>query len=251
LRTLIRHQAQVLCCTPTYALHLAGAAVREGLDLRDSRIKKIIVAGEPGGSAPAVRERISQAWRGAEVLDHYGMTEIGPTAYQRLGVPGVLQVIEASYLAEIVDPATGAAVEDGQPGELVLTTLGRTAAPLLRYRTGDLVQRNRASEGFALRGGVLGRVDDMIVVRGVNLYPSAVDSIVRTIPNIEEYRVHVLRAGAMCEVSLEVEGPEPAAEQLARAMNAAFSLRIPVTCVATGTLPKPEMKARRWIQHAA
>ena len=139
----------------------------------------------------------------------------------------------------------------GGPGELVLTTLGRTAAPLLRYRTGDLVQRDHAKEGFALRGGVLGRVDDMIVVRGVNLYPSAVESIVRTIPSIEEYRVHVLRAGAMSEVSLEVEGPEAAAEQLARAMNAAFSLRIPVLCVATGSLPRAEMKSRRWVHLGA
>lgn len=96
LRAIQRHQPQVLCCTPTYALRLAEAAAGEGIDLGSSGVRKIIVAGEPGGSVPSVRERIGTAWAGAEVLDHYGLTEVGPTAYQRTGESGVLRIIEES-----------------------------------------------------------------------------------------------------------------------------------------------------------
>jgi phenylacetate-CoA ligase len=96
---------------------------------------------------------------------------------------------------------------------------------------------------------VLGRVDDMIVVRGVNVYPSAVDAIVRTIAEVREYRVHVSRAASLWEVSMEAEAPEAAAQQLERALTAAFSLRIPVRCAAPGSLPRSEMKSRRWVRH--
>ncbi|MEQ1853765.1 MAG: AMP-binding protein, partial [Chthoniobacteraceae bacterium] len=133
IRGIVQHRAQVLLCTPTYALHLAEVAAREGISLRDSAVRKIFVAGEPGGSVPTVRERISSAWNDAEVLDHYGMTEVGPVAFQRTGEPDALHIIEESYFAEIIDPATGAPVADGTTGELVLTPLGREASPLLRY----------------------------------------------------------------------------------------------------------------------
>src|SRR5688500_2799976 len=139
LRAILEHRAQVLCCTPTYALHLAELAGREAIDLQSSAITRIIVAGEPGGSVPDVRQRIAAAWDGARVLDHYGMTEVGPVAFEEFDQPLVLRVIENSYFAEVISPETGKAAADAQQGELVLTTLGRTAAPLLRYRTGDLV----------------------------------------------------------------------------------------------------------------
>jgi phenylacetate-CoA ligase len=248
LRAMIRHRAQVLCCTPTYALHLAEVGASEGIDLRETSIKKIIVAGEPGGSIPAVRKRIRDLWFGAAVLDHYGMTEVGPVAYERLGEPGHLRVIESSYFAEIIDPKTTKPVAIGEPGELVLTTLGRTACPLLRYRTGDLVRR-AATEGFVLDGGIMGRTDDMVVVRGVNIYPAAVDSVVREVPAIGEYRVHITHRGEMTELTLEAEAESPAAiHQLERALTDAFTLRIPVAQATNGTLPRFELKARRWVR---
>jgi phenylacetate-CoA ligase len=250
LQAIIQHQATVLCCTPTYALHLAQVAQREGISLAKSAVRKIIVAGEPGGSVPELRERFSTSWNGAEVFDHYGMTEVGPVAWQASGEADLLRIIDESYLAEIVEPQSGEPVESGTPGELVLTTLGRTASPLLRYRTGDLVRRAEGVSGFALAGGIIGRVDDMIVVRGVNLYPSAVDAVVRSVPEIEEYRVHVSRKGALAEVALEVECIAPGAvEELQKALASAFSLRIPVTAASSGSLPGFEMKARRWIFH--
>ena len=249
LRAMIHHHATVLCCTPTYALHLAQAAVDEGIDLREAAVRRIIVAGEAGGSVPEVRQRISEAWNGAQVLDHYGMTEVGPVAYQTPEKPGQLHILEDSYYAEIVDHENGHAVEPGHVGELVLTTLGRTACPLLRYRTGDLVRRATEVEGFALAGGIIGRADDMVVVRGVNHYPTAVDAVVRLVPEIVEYRVEISRHGALTEIEVHIESDhEGAAKQLERLLGTAFSLRIPVVNVAAHSLPRFEMKARRWVK---
>jgi phenylacetate-CoA ligase len=251
VRAIIQHRANVLCCTPTYALHLAQAAAKEEIDLREASVKKIIVAGETGGSVPEVRQRISEAWNGAQVLDHYGMTEVGPVAYQTPERADLLHIIEDSYFAEIVRPETGEAVAAGEVGELVLTTLGRTSCPLLRYRTGDLVKRAPDVPGFALAGGIIGRADDMIVVRGVNLYPAAFDAAVRLVPEVEEYRVEISRRGALTEVEVQIESPDDSATtKLERALNSTFSLRIPVTRVAAHTLPRFEMKARRWVSRS-
>ena len=248
LRAMTEQRATVLCCTPTYALHLAEVAVAERIDLGAAAVRKIIVAGEPGGSVPEVRARISAVWHGARVIDHYGMTEVGPVAFQVADAEGVLRVIEDSYFAEVIDPQSGAAVVPGEVGELVLTTLGRTACPLLRYRTGDLVRRSVGEAGFALAGGIIGRADDMVVVRGVNLFPNAVDAVVRALPEIAEYRVEVSRRGALTEVAVQIESDDAAsAEKLAHALTSAFALRIPVVRVAAQTLPRFEMKARRWV----
>jgi phenylacetate-CoA ligase len=180
------------------------------------------------------------------------MTEVGPVAFEDAKRPGVLRIIEDSYFAEIVDPFSGDPVPPGREGELVLTTLGRTGAPLLRYRTGDLVKAAPDGHGLALEGGILGRTDDMIVVRGVNIYPSAVDAVVRSMAEIVEYRVDVTRRGEMPELALHVETTDAnAASRLERALGAAFALRIPVTRVEHGTLPRFEMKARRWVHTSA
>lgn len=246
VRALIQHQATVLCCTPTYALRLAEVAHAERIDLREGSVRTIIVAGEPGGSVPGVRARITAAWNAARVVDHYGMTEVGPTAFEE--GEGVLRIIDESYFAEIVDPHTETATPPGAVGELVLTTLGREASPLLRYCTGDLVKQKLDADGCTLEGGIIGRADDMIVVRGVNIYPSAVEAVVRSVSGVAEYRVEVRRQESLAKLALQVECENDAvARGLERALNAAFSLRIPVTCVAPGTLPRFEMKARRWM----
>lgn len=248
VRAILKHEATALCCTPTYALHLAQTAATEGIDLSQSSMRRIIVAGEPGGSVPGVRERIETAWGGAQVLDHYGMTEIGPTAYQRVGERDFLRIIESSYYAEIIDSQTGLPVAPGEIGELVLTSLGRAACPLLRYRTGDLVRRDLSKDGFALAGGIIGRADDMVVVRGVNIYPSAIDAVVRSVPEITEYRVNVSRRGSLAEIALEIEAPsDTAVRDLERALSGTFALRVPVGLTSPGTLPRFEMKARRWV----
>ncbi len=185
LSSLARLQAirdngvNVLCCTPTYAAHLGQVAAQQRIDLGALAVRTIIVAGEPGGSVPTTREQIERTWPRATVFDHHGMTEVGPTSYQCPGRPCTLMVIESSYIAEIVDPLRDKPVPRGDVGELVLTTLGRRGSPLIRYRTGDLVRENldialhEGRQEMALRGGILGRADDMVLVRGVNLYPAA------------------------------------------------------------------------------
>ena len=253
-RVLLENGCTVLCCTPTYALHLAATARAEGLDIGRGRIRRIIVAGEPGGSLPATRARLAEAWPGAEVFDHHGMTEVGPVTYEVPGRPGTLAVMTRSFFAEVLDPATDAPVGEGETGELVLTTLRRAASPLIRYRTGDLVRATRPPTSdlgpptLWLTGGILGRVDDMVVVRGVNIYPSAVEQIVRGLDGIGEYRVTLDTRGARSELAVEAETTPVVADELARRLHQALALRVPVAAVADGSLPRSELKARRWIR---
>ncbi len=253
LGTILDHKLEYLFCTPTYALRLVEVAREGDIDLAASSLKKIIVAGEPGGSAAGVRESIREKWGGVQVFDHYGMTEVGPVAYETPGGEGGLRIILESYLAEVVHPGGNEAVEDGLEGELVLTTLGRAGCPVLRYRTGDLVcprwgEDAQGQPTLDLVGGILGRVDDMVVVRGVNLHPSSVDAIVRRFGEVAEYQVSIDESSAMTELSMKVEASVEVAGAVEKALTEAFSLRIPVQVAEIGSLPRFEMKARRWIR---
>lgn len=260
LSSIIDHGATVLCCTPTYAIHLGETAAKEGIDLATSKVRAICVAGEPGGSVPAVRGRIGHLWKGARVMDHHGMTEVGPVSYECPDRPGVLHVIGTSYIAEVLSPETGAPVPRGDVGELVLTTLGRVGSPLLRYRTGDLVRAARPQvcacgrSDLALEGGILGRSDDMVVVRGVNIFPAAVDDVLRSFPEVAEYQVHVCRRDSLLELEVTVEPDAGSADastlatRVQKAFHVAFNLRVPVRAAATGALPRFEHKARRWVR---
>jgi phenylacetate-CoA ligase len=220
-----------------------------GVERLALRVSKVIVAGEPGGCIPAVRARLEKLWD-ARVYDHHGMTEVGPVSYESTDLPGCLQVIEEAYFAEVIDPATGREVDEGGEGELVLTTLDRGACPMLRYRTGDWVRKGYRHNRLMLEGGVLSRIDDMVVVRGVNVYPSAVEAVVRRFPEVVEYLVEQRKVDAMDEISLVIEAPEAQAKNLAKRLEArlrdTFSLRIPVRLAEPGTLPRHEFKARRW-----
>lgn len=250
LKMIADNAVTTVCCTPTYALHLAEAASAAGHNLSSSSVERLIVAGEPGGSIPAIRERIESAW-GAKLYDHHGMTEVGPVTYQDNDREGCLRIAKDAFLAEVIDPQTGKPVPPGTQGELVLTTLRRAAWPLLRYRTGDLVQQD-PDDPCLLVGGVLGRVDDMRLVRGVNVYPSAVDAILRRFDDVAEYEVEVQQQGAMCELAMTIE-PVPGcadvaglSERVAGALRDALSLRVPVRAAEPGELPRYELKARRW-----
>ena len=253
LQTILDTGATVLCCTPTYALRLAEVAKEEKISLKRSRIRTMIVAGEPGASVPAVRAKLSRAWNGARVFDHHGMTEVGPVTHECPGRPRSLQVMEDAYIAEILDTKSGLEVAEGETGELVLTPLGRVGMPLLRYRTGDLVKKTTYKSKLVLEGGILGRTDDMIIVRGVNLFPSAIDGVVRKFRDVAEYRVRARRRRAMAELSIEIEPvagcrkPAVLATKIASALRTAFSLRIQVKIARRGSLPRFEMKAKRWV----
>ena len=191
------------------------------------------------------------------------MTEVGPVTLECPAKSGVLHVMESAYYAEVIDPLTS---QPASRGELVLTTLVRTGSPLLRYRTGDLVKcriqnaecRTEPCEcgrfDLALEGGILGRVDDMIIVRGVNIYPSAIEEIIRGFAEVAEYRVHVSTTQALTELRVEIEpgptaaAPQALAIQLEQIFHQTFALRVPVSVVAAGSLPRFEMKAMRWVK---
>jgi phenylacetate-CoA ligase len=253
LRILLENEVTVLCCTPTYALRLAEVARLEGIDLSQAKLKTIIVAGEPGGSIPATRERIESAWPNAKVFDHHGMTEVGPVTHEWPHEKNNLQIIDAAYLAEIIHPETLAPVANGEEGELILTTLTRTAMPLLRYRTSDLVRPETHGEALILRGGILGRADDMLIIRGVNIYPSAFEHILRPFEAIAEYQVIISEKTEMAELRLRIE-PKPEAnattlaEQITDTLRTQLNLRIPVETAAPNSLPRFELKAKRWIK---
>ncbi len=258
LRTMLDNRITVLCCTPSYAIRLAEVAEEEKIDLATGQAKIIIVAGEPGGSISSTRARIESLWDGIHVVDHHGMTEIGPVSYGCPQRRGVLHVIESSYAAEVIDPKSGQAVQPGETGELVLTNLGRVGSPLLRYRTGDVVRPvpdqpcQCGRHELALQGGILGRTDDMVVVRGVNLYPSAVENIMRAFDDVVEYRVESSTEHTLPELTIQVEPPPDCqdttglAKRLESALRTAFALRIPVSIVPPGHLPRFEVKAERW-----
>ena len=261
LKMIVDHRATVLCCTPTYALRLAEVSRSEGVSLRNSHVRLIVVAGEPGGSIPEVRSALESAWPKARVFDHHGMTEVGPVSYQCPESPDRLHVLGKSYLPEIIDSNSGDHLLAGQIGELVLTPLGRAGTPLVRYRTGDLVRTATRSlcncpvEDLSLEGGILGRCDDMVVIRGVNIYPSAVEKIVRAVPGIVEFKCRVVKSATLAEMEVQIEPDLKAdgnrlADELARKFEVAFSLRIPVKSVAPGSLPRFELKSRRWVVEA-
>jgi phenylacetate-CoA ligase len=245
LRLLRRSQSTVLCCTPTYALRLAEVGDATGLPVDTLGIRKLIVCGEPGGSIPEVRSRIESAWQ-ARVYDHHGMTEIGPVSVSDEDRPELLLLRHEAYFCEVVDPETTAPIAPGGTGELVLTTLGRHGSPLVRYRTGDLVKPVPHGGEFSLEGGLLGRADDMVVIRGINIHPSSIDAVVRSVDGIGEYRVEVDQRAALPELRLRIESSPETAAHLAHELRSTFSLRLPVEAVAPGTLPTFEVKARRW-----
>jgi phenylacetate-CoA ligase len=250
--------ATVVCCTPTYALWLAEVAARnDARELKDGSVRVLIVAGEPGGSIAATRQRIEQSW-GARVIDHHGLSEIGPISVECWENPGGLHINEDEFICEVLDPATGEPVPDGETGELVVTNLGRIASPLIRYRTGDLVVRSAqpcscGSAWARLEGGILARADDMVNIRGVNVYPAAIESIVRRFPEIIEFRSTASRRGAMAELSIEIE-PAPGitdlslvVSNLSLQLREALGIATPVRVAAAGSLPRFELKARRFV----
>ena len=259
LQAMMQNEISVLACTPTYALRIGEVARETGGDVSSMPLRCILVAGEPGGSLPAVRERLSELWPTATVFDHHGMTETGPVSFQCPRQPGTLHVNDSSYLAEVIDPESASHVTKGERGELVLTTLRRVGSPLIRYRTGDLVIS--ATDGSCgcgrshtiLTGGIVGRLDDMVVIRGVNVFPSAIEEIVRRVGGVSEYQVTVTEERSLAELDVAVEvdpgeAEDGVRERLARQFQKSLALRIPVRVLAAGSLPRYEMKAKRWVQ---
>ncbi len=257
LRLLLDNDTTIVCCTPTYALRLAEVARLERIDLAKSAVRAVVVAGEPGGSIPATRRRIEEAW-GARVFDHTGMTEVGSLGMECQANPCGVHLLETECIAEVIDPTTGESLAPGHEGELVLTNLGRWGSPLIRYRTGDrvLIDPEPCPCGrifLRLKGGIRGRTDDMMIIRGNNVYPSTLEGILRRFPEVVEYRLEVSQSGPMTSLHLHVECL-PAApdhdlvEMIRETIRRELHFRPDVTLAPAGSLPRPEMKAQRVVR---
>src|ERR671915_1582122 len=225
VKQIVDMGATVVASTPTYALRMAQEARALGIDLAGSSVGRLILSGEPAGSIPATKSLIEEQW-GAKAGDTAGMTELGTIMiFECAEQPGGAHLIEDHYLEEVVDPASGEPVEYGTLGERVVTSFGRGFIPVLRYRTGDLVCRVPADRctcgrGFDIYdGGIRGRADDMKVIRGTNVYPRAVEAIVRRVADVEEFQIRLYTADGIrdeIEVLVEVGGGDDVLAELAR-----------------------------------
>jgi phenylacetate-CoA ligase len=248
LQTIAQIGATALVCTPSYALRLYEVAVEENLEDALASVQKVVCAGEPGASLPAVRARI-ETGLGVRVYDHAGLSETGAFGYPC--TEGGLHLNADEFVCEILDERLRPAAP-GARGELVLTPLGRRGWPVLRYRTGDVVISPEVPcpaghEHPWLPGGIVGRTDDMVVIRGMNVYPSAIEQAVRDASDSGEFRLtFYTEHGGMDEVKLEVELSRGAtARTLQDVMRQQFGLRVRVVPVGPGVLPRSEGKARR------
>ena len=260
VKTIIETGATTVCSTPTYALRMWQTAREMGIDLgKESKVDKVILSGEPAGSIPAVKHQLEEAWQ-AKVGDSAGMTEVGSiTMFECRHQPGGTHIIEDHFIEESIEHDGDAVVPYGQDAERVVTSFGRGFIPLVRYRTKDLVVKvphTRCScgrTGDIYDGGIRGRWDDMKLIRGTNVYPRAVEAIVREFDAIDEFQIVIDRVEMQDEITVQVEvkpGSEPASEQMRERLGVALrdaheGLRFNVELAAPGSLPRFELKAKR------
>ncbi len=262
VRQIIDFDVTVVASTPTYALRVAQEAQALGIDLRGSNVQRVILSGEPAGSIPQTKALIEEQW-GAKAFDTAGMTEIGTImVFECEHQPGGTHIIEDHVIEEVINPETLVPVPYGEAGERVVTSFGRGSTPLLRYRTGDLVCKIPASRcscgrGFDIyEGGILGRVDDVKIIRGTNVYPRAIEAIVREFPEVDEFQTVITREGVRDEITLRVEPKAEWSEDRwaglsetlhSRLAMAHEGLNFRVERAGAGELPRFELKAQRTV----
>jgi len=253
-------RATAMAATPTYVLGMADTARRKlGVDpAKDLQIRRITVAGEAGGSVPATKKRMEEAW-GAKVFDHVGATEIGAWSFECRYQSG-LHINEALFLVEIEDIDSGEIItEPGRRGKMVITALNRMAQPCIRFDSKDVIEwspdKCECGRTFRLlKGGVVGRADDITKVKGVLLAPTSIEEVVRSIPELsDEYEVLVTKKGDLDDITLKVE-PAPGQQnnvekiraklidQLRLKTNLGYNLEFHEY----GTLPRYDVKAKRF-----
>ncbi len=242
-------RATAVFCTPSYALHMAEVAHANSIRLESLGVRKVIVAGEPGGSTPAIRQRIEEQWQ-AELVDHSGSSETGPWGYGDPEHRG-LYVNEGEFIAEFHSVASGGSAGEGELSELVITSLGRAGSPVIRYRTGDLVKPTWNADGpcnfVLLEGGVLSRADDMMIIRGVNIFPTSIEQILRSFPEVVEYRMTAFKNGEMDALRIEIEDRLEDPQRVAQELQLRLALKVEVTLAPSGSLPRYEGKGKRFV----
>jgi phenylacetate-CoA ligase len=257
---ILQYRPDVVFCTPTYALYLGEVAREMGVDLRQSSVAYVFVAGEPGGSIPTTQQAIEEVW-GAKCYEMYGSAELGPTNH---GCPlqGGVHLGEEWYHALVVDEA-GNPVPYGEVGEHIVTSYIQHSQPLIKYRTHDLVRWTDEPCGCGTTwlyypGGVLGRTDHMVIIKGVNVYPSAVEALLARVSGLSEhYEIHAGREGVNDFLSVKVEARSDVASQrypaLKGEMESIFRTQIGVSIgveiLPPGSLPRYELKAKRFFDH--
>jgi len=256
---LVEMGSTVVASTPTYALRMAQEAKQLGIDLAGSSVQRLILSGEPAGSIPATKKLIQEEW-GAKAGDTAGMTELGTIMiFECSEQPGGTHIIEDHYIEEVLEPDGDRPVPYGEMGERVVTSFGRGFIPVIRYRTRDFVVRVPGTTCPCGRtfdiyeGGIRGRVDDMKLVRGTNVYPRAVEAIVREHPEVDEFQIHLYtKEGRQDEIEVLVEIPsaEADAKGLVSRIGKELAdshegLRFGVRQVGLGSLPRFELKAKR------
>lgn len=260
--TIFRYGTTAVSGTPSFMLHLADTALRLGRPLSESAVRSVTVGGEPGGAVPATRARIEQLW-GAKCYDGYGSLEFQPIAWECEEQAGGHLPEDFAY-AEVLDADSQQPVPDGTPGVLVLTHLDKAATPLVRWWTGDVVVRDvtPCSCGRTLArlpGGVVGRSDDMLVVKGVNLFPSAVEEVVRSTPGVTGEYLIVLDAsvkdavtGALTGIKVQVETAPGCEAQvqcdLAASLRARLTVKAVIEPLPEGSLERSTHKSKRVVR---
>ncbi len=251
IRAILSNGVTVLICTPTYALRLAEVAAQEGVNLsEESSVRVTIHAGEPGASLPSTKERIENAW-GARAYDHAGATEVGAWGVMCKPQAGI-HLNENEFICEVLDPETD---RPADTGELVITNLGRIGMPVIRYRTGDYVKLKSGPcecerESRVLDGGVTGRLDDALIIRGLNVYPATIENIILKLPEVQEFTVRAYSTETFDELEIQVESTNPDPTNTVTAVTTAIrdilGLRADVKSVPLGTLPRYELKSKRF-----
>jgi phenylacetate-CoA ligase len=257
LDALLTYPITVLGCTPSYALFLAEAAARKGIDLaEDTKLRITWHTGEPGASIPATKAKIETAF-GARAYDLPGLTEIAAWGFECDARAGLTHVHEDYVYPEVLDEQDRP-VKPGERGELVFTSLYRKAMPLLRYRTRDVVQLadRRCPCGrtlVAFEGGVLARLDDMKKVRGIIVYPRRIEELVRPHRDVDEFQIVFRRRDGLDDILVRLD-PSPAlalgerarlGEALAKDLQLGLGIRVSVEVGDPGSLPRWDHKARR------
>jgi phenylacetate-CoA ligase len=257
LQCILENRATVIPTTPSYAVILADTANEHHIDIASSSVRILMLSGEPGALVPGIREKLQKLWN-ARCFDYIGMTEVGTWGFQCAEEPNGVHIIESEFIAEIVDPKTGILVQEGEVGELVLTNLGRSCMPAIRYRTGDLVKVKKGicpcGRTFrVLEGGVLGRKDEMVVIRGVNVFPNVLANVVEShIQPGDNYQIEAYKEKGIDEIAIKLEMKEEGKGEVTQRaiqdeIKRKLNLRVEVKTVPKGTLPKFEYKAKRFI----
>jgi len=247
---------RIICCTPSYMLVLAEALERAGIDPRETSLEIGIHGAEPWSEE--MRHEIEKRFDIA-ALDIYGLSEVlGPgVAQERADARGALTVWEDAFYPEIIDPETGKAVPDSEEGELVFTSLSKEAVPIIRYRTGDLSRLSAPVGALPMRrmDRITGRSDDMLIIRGVNIFPRQIEELIISEPGLSpHYRIDVHREGVKeslivtCEAGAHCDAAK-ARETLSLRMKSRYGLTAEIMIAEASSLPRSEGKAKRVFDH--